>query len=51
MLVANAKAHGFEVGQPAWDRLDADERYALMKLGGGTEPSHNFRAALREFLK
>lgn len=51
LLVANAKAHGFEVGQPAWDRLDEDERYALMKLGGATEPSHNFRAALREFLK
>jgi hypothetical protein len=49
-LVANAKSHGFEVGQPAWEGLDQDERYALMKLGGGTESSHNFRAALREFL-
>jgi hypothetical protein len=51
VLVTIAKAHGFELGQPVWDRLDEDERYALMKLGGGTETSHNFRAALREFLK
>jgi hypothetical protein len=51
MLITNAKAQGFEIGQPAWERLDQDERYALMKLGGGTEPSHNFHAALQELLK
>jgi len=51
ILVTIAKAHGFELAQPVWDRLDEDERYALMKLGGGTETSHNFRAALLEFLK
>lgn len=49
-LVENAGAAGITLGQPAWDRLDPDERYALIKLGGGAEQSHNFVAALRELL-
>jgi hypothetical protein len=49
-LVENAKAAGVTLAQSAWDRLDADERYALIKLGGGAEQSHNFVAALRELL-
>jgi hypothetical protein len=49
-LLENAKAAGVALSQPAWDRLDADERYALIKLGGGAEQSHNFVTALRELL-
>jgi hypothetical protein len=49
-LVASAKAEGVELSQPAWDRLDADERYALIKLGGGDKHSHNFGAALHELV-
>ena len=49
-LVASAKAEGVELSQPAWDRLDADERYALIKLGGGDKHSHNFGAALHELI-
>ncbi len=49
-LVENARAAGIALDQPAWDRLDEDERYALIKLGGGAERGHNFVAALRELL-
>jgi hypothetical protein len=49
-LVANAMAEGVKLSQPAWERLDADERYALIKLGGGDKHSHNFGAALRELV-
>lgn len=49
-LVAGAKAEGVELSQSAWQRLDADERYALIKLGGGEKHSHNFGAALRELV-
>jgi hypothetical protein len=49
-LIENAKAAGVPLSQPAWDRLDADERYALIKLGGGVDQSHNFVTALRELL-
>ena len=49
-LIENAKAAGITLSQPAWDRLDADERYALIKLGGGADQSHNFVTALRELL-
>ena len=50
-LIENAKAAGIMLNQPAWDKLDADERYALIKLGGGSELSHNFAAALRELVR
>lgn len=49
-LIENAKAAGITLSQPAWNRLDADERYALIKLGGGADQSHNFVTALRELL-
>jgi len=49
-LVANAQAEGVKLDQSAWERLDADERYALIKLGGGDKHSHNFGAALRELV-
>lgn len=49
-LIENAHAEGVSLEQREWDRLDPDERYALLKLGGGAERSHNLGAALREFL-
>ena len=50
-LVANANTLGVALTNREWGRLDDDERYALIKLGGVTRPSHNFRAALRELLR
>jgi hypothetical protein len=50
-LVERARALGVTLGQREWDRLDPDERYALMKLGGGTEASHNLTTALKELLE
>jgi len=49
-LVAGAKAEGVELSQSAWELLNADERYALIKLGGGDKHSHNFGTALRELV-
>jgi hypothetical protein len=49
-LIENARSAGVTLDQPIWDRLDADARYALIKLGGGAEHSHNFPAALRELI-
>lgn len=51
VLIENSRAAGFELTKPLWDKLDSDERYALLKLGGGTKVSHNFAAALKEFLE
>lgn len=48
-LVENARNEGITLDGPVWKRLDPDERYALMKLGG-SKHSHNLAAALREFL-
>jgi len=50
-LVERAHAAGITLGQREWDRLDPDERYALMKLGGGPEASHNLPAALKELIE
>jgi hypothetical protein len=50
-LVERARTAGVTFGQREWDRLDADERYALTKLGGGAEASHNFAAALKELVE
>ena len=50
-LVERARAAGITLGQSEWDRLDGDERYALMKLGGGAEASHNLTAALKELIE
>ncbi|HTT76007.1 MAG TPA: nitrate reductase associated protein [Candidatus Binataceae bacterium] len=50
-LVEHARAQGITLNQPAWDKLDADERYALIKLGDTPTPSHNLAAALAEFIR
>ena len=50
-LVEHARGEGFTLTQPLWDRLDGDERYALIKLGDAEKPSHNLAAALAEFAK
>jgi hypothetical protein len=49
-LAKSARDAGVKLDQAAWDRLDQDERYALLKLGGGARHSHNLAAALAEFL-
>ncbi len=49
-LRASADTAGVPITQADWDKLDDDQRYALIKLGGGAEPSHNLKAALTEFL-
>ena len=49
-LVANARERGVELTQAAWNSLDDDERYALVKLGADGKVSHNLKAALDEFL-
>lgn len=49
-LSERAREAGIKLDQVAWERLDGDERYALMKLGTGGEPSHNLAAALSELL-
>ena len=49
-LVANANRLGVALTTREWERLDDDERYALIKLGGVARPSHNFKAALGELL-
>jgi hypothetical protein len=50
-IAERARAAGVRLDQAAWERLDADERYALIKLGGGAEVSHNLAAALAEFVQ
>ena len=50
-LAERARAAGVTLDQAAWERLDADERYALIKLGGGAEVSHNLAAALAELVQ
>jgi hypothetical protein len=50
-LVEHARAEGVTLNQPAWDKLDADERYALIKLGDTATPSHNLPAALAELVR
>jgi hypothetical protein len=49
-LVVNANALGVALTARDWEQLDDDERYALIKLGGASRPSHNFKAALHELL-
>jgi hypothetical protein len=49
-LVENAQSAGITLSQSVWDQLDPDERYALIKLGGGAERSHNFVTALHELI-
>jgi hypothetical protein len=49
LLTTNASLVGSELKQEQWLRLTEDERYALMKLGGGQRVKRNFAIALREF--
>jgi hypothetical protein len=49
-LIRNARAAGVELAESSWAALDDDQRYALIKLGDTEKPSHNFAAALKEFL-
>jgi hypothetical protein len=49
-VVANAQALGVVLSARDWQRLDDDQRYALIKLGDIEQPSHNFKPALAEFL-
>lgn len=49
-LIANARELGVDLTQAAWNSLDEDERYALIKLGAESKVSHNLKAALVEFL-
>jgi hypothetical protein len=48
-LVAHAREAGFDLRGAVWARLDADERFALMKMGDVARASHNLAAALKEF--
>ncbi len=48
-VVSHARAAGFDLSPAAWSRLDGDERFALLKMGDAEKPSHNLRAALKEF--
>jgi hypothetical protein len=50
-LADNAYALGFALSPERWTSLDDDERYALMKLGGGLRTKRNFGPALKEFLE
>jgi hypothetical protein len=49
-LIENAEAEGITLSQPLWEKLDDEQRYVLMKLGGGRKKSHDLAAALKEFL-
>jgi hypothetical protein len=48
-LVSRAREHGFSLTDAVWSKLDGDERFALMKMGANSKPSHNLSAALKEF--
>jgi len=50
LLVERAQTAGFVLDETSWSRLDADARYALIKMGAGKAVSQSFTAALREFL-
>ena len=50
LLARNAQAAGIKLDDQAWSAMDDDQRYALIKLGNTEQPSHNFAAALEEFL-
>ena len=48
-LVSNAAQLGTSITVESWGRLDDEQRYALIKLGGAEKPSHNLAPALKEF--
>jgi hypothetical protein len=49
LLATRSEAAGYDLAE-AWQSLDEDERYALLKLGNGKTASHNLPVALAEFL-
>ncbi len=49
-VVEHARANGVALGPYEWSRLDEDERYALVKLGGNSTPKKFFPAALKEIV-
>ncbi len=49
-LVGRARSAGYALDRSAWSHLDADQRYALTKLGAGAVASHSLAAALEEFI-
>ncbi|MGD0073919.1 MAG: nitrate reductase associated protein [Candidatus Binataceae bacterium] len=50
LLVEHAREAGFVLDENAWNKLDADARYALVKMGARAKISPNFSEALNEFL-
>lgn len=50
LLARNARVAGIKLDDQAWSTMDDDQRYALIKLGNTEQSSHNFAAALEEFL-
>ena len=48
-LITRARDAGFDLDPSTWSRLDGDERFALMKMGADSKPSHNLASALKEF--
>lgn len=49
-VVEHARACGVTLGPYEWSRLDDDERYVLIKLGGNAAPKEFFPAALKEIV-
>ncbi len=49
-LALNARTIGFGLSQDQWQWFAEEERYALMKLGGGKRIKRNFAEAMKEFL-
>ncbi len=49
-VVERARENGVALGPYEWSRLDDDERYALVKLGGNSNAKEFFPAALKEIV-
>ncbi len=49
-VVEHAHANGIALGPYEWSKLDDDERYALVKLGGNSNAKTFFPAALKEIM-
>ncbi|HUA34320.1 MAG TPA: nitrate reductase associated protein [Candidatus Binataceae bacterium] len=50
ILINRARELGFQLDASAWQRLDYDQRYALLKFGSDERRRRKFAAALKEFL-
>ena len=49
ILTDRARELGFQLDSSAWQRLDYDQRYALLKFGSDDRRRRKFAAALKEF--